>query len=256
MKLGFIGTGKITSSVVTGICKSDIKFSKVIISPRNLKTAKNLKKKFKKISIAKDNQQIIDECNWIFLAVTPMVAKKILHKLKFKKSQTIVSFISTMNLSNLKKTIKVKAKISRVIPLPFISLRKGPIPIFPPNKIVSKFFSKLGTVVEINDEKLSNNFWSMSGMMAPFYELLNIMSNWLVKKGIKRDKAQKYITSLFFALSEDSIVHSKRDLKFLVQDSQTPKGLNEQGVKELKKAGFYRIAEKTLNSILKRLNKV
>ena len=34
----------------------------------------------------------------------------------------------------------------------------------------------------------------------PSYELLRIMSNWLVKKGIKRDNAQKYITSLFLAL--------------------------------------------------------
>ena len=28
MKLGFIGTGKITSSVVTGICRSDLSFKK------------------------------------------------------------------------------------------------------------------------------------------------------------------------------------------------------------------------------------
>ena len=82
------------------------------------------------------------------------------------------------------------------------------------------------------------------------------MSNWLVKRGVKRDKAQQYITSLFAALSEDAVVNSKKDLKFLVKDSQTPKGLNEQGVKELRKAGFFRSSEKTLNSILKRLNKV
>jgi pyrroline-5-carboxylate reductase len=93
-------------------------------------------------------------------------------------------------------------------------------------------------------------------MYASFYELLSTMSNWLIKRGIKRDKAQKYITSLFVALSEDAVVNSKKDLKYLVKESQTPRGLNEQGVKELKKAGFYRSTEKTLNSILKRLNKV
>ena len=92
-------------------------------------------------------------------------------------------------------------------------------------------------------------------MMAPFYELLRIMTNWLVRRGVKRDDAQKYITSLFLALSEDAVVNSKRDLKFLVKESQTPKGLNEQGVKELTKAGFYKSLEKTLNSIHKRLNK-
>ena len=93
-------------------------------------------------------------------------------------------------------------------------------------------------------------------MMAPFYELLSTMSNWLDKRGVKRDKAQKYITSLFLALSEDAVVNSKKDLKYLVKDSQTPKGLNEQGVKELRKAGFYKATNKTLSSILKRLNKV
>ena len=256
MRLGFIGTGKIASSVVTGICRSKITFTKILLSPRNKNVARKLKKKFKKVSIARNNQEIVNSCNWIFLAVTPPVGQKIIKNLKFRSSQTIVSFISTMTLSQLKKAIKVKAKIVRAIPLPPISLRKGPVPVFPPNKRVKSFFNKLGTTVEINNEKLSKNFWSTSGMMAPFYELLSTMSNWLVKRGVKRDKAQKYVTSLFVALSEDAIVNSNKDLKYLVKESQTPRGLNEQGVKELRKAGFYRATEKTLNSILKRLNKV
>ena len=45
MKLGFIGTGKIASSVVTGICKSKIVFTKILLSPRNRNVAKKLKKK-------------------------------------------------------------------------------------------------------------------------------------------------------------------------------------------------------------------
>ena len=255
MNLGFIGTGKIASSVITGICRSKITYKKIIISPRNRRIARSLKKKFKKIIIAKDNQQIIDKSNWIFLSVTPTVGKKIIKKLKFKSNQTIISFISTITLSQLKKTIKVKAKIVRAIPLPPISLKKGPVPICPPNAKVKTFFNKLGTTVEIKNEKSSINFWSTSGMMAPFYELLKVMTDWLVKKGVKRDNAQKYITSLFLALSEDAVVNSKKDLKYLVKESQTPKGLNEQGVKELSKAGFYKSLEKTLNSIHKRLNK-
>ena len=92
-------------------------------------------------------------------------------------------------------------------------------------------------------------------MMAPFYELLRVMTDWLIKRGVKRDNAQKYITSLFLALSEDAVNKSKENLKFLVKESQTPKGLNEQGVQELSKAGFYKALEKTLNSIHRRLNK-
>jgi len=255
MNLGFIGTGKIASSVITGICRSKIKYNQIIISQRNKKSSQTLRKKFKKINILKNNQEIIDKCDWIFLSVTPTVGNKIIKDLKFKSKHTIISFISTITLAQLKKAIKVKAKIVRAIPLPPISLKKGPVPICPPNKKVKTFFNKLGTTVEIKNEKSSINFWSTSGMMAPFYEMLRVMSDWLVNKGVKRNNAQKYITSLFLALSEDAVINSKENLKNLVKESQTPKGLNEQGVKELTRAGFYKSLEKTLNSIHKRLNK-
>tara|TARA_Y100000996_G_scaffold310711_2_gene247170 strand:- start:648 stop:1415 length:768 start_codon:yes stop_codon:yes gene_type:complete len=255
MNLGFIGTGKITSSVITGICKSSIKYKKIIISSRNRSAAQNLKRKFKKIIIEKDNQKIINKCNWIFLAVTPTVGEKIIKKLKFKNNQTIISFISTINLKRLKKMIKVKSNIIRAIPLPPISLKKGPIPICPPNKKVKNFFDKIGSTIQIKNEKLSINFWSTSGMMASYYEFLKTISNWLIKKGVKREDAQKYVTSLFLALSEDALVNSKKELRYLVKESQTPKGLNEQGLKEMTKKGVYQSVINTLNSIHKRLNK-
>ena len=255
MKLGFIGTGKITSSVVIGVCKSKIKFKKIILSPRNKRIANNLKKKFSKISIAKNNQEVINNSSWVFLAITPAVGRKIIKDLKFKNNQTIISFISTITLPELKKMIKVKADVVRAIPLPPISLRKGPVPIYPPNKKVKNFFNKIGSTVEVKNEKLSINFWSTSGMMASYYEILKIMSDWLVKKGIKRMDAQKYITTLFLALSKDAVVNSKKELKYLVKESQTPKGLNEQGLKEMNRKGVYKSVISTLNSIHKRLNK-
>ena len=255
MKLGFIGTGKIASSVILGVCKSKIKFRQIIVSPRNKRIANNLKKKFKKVNIAKNNQDVINKSNWIFLSVTPKVGDKIIKDLKFRSNQTIISFISTINLSELKKMIKVKSKIIRAIPLPPISIKKGPVPICPPNRQVKSFFDKIGSTIEIKNEKLSINFWSTSGMMASYYEMLRVMSNWLVKKGIKKQDAQKYITSLFLALSEDAVVNSNKDLKHLVKESQTPKGLNQQGLNTMSKKGVYKSVVNTLNSIHKRLNK-
>ena len=255
MKLGFIGTGKITSSVITGICNSSIKYNKILISSRNKKISKKLKKNFKRIFIEKDNQKIVDNSNWVFLAVTPKIGEKIIKKLKFKSNQKIISFISTITLSELKKMIKVKSDIVRAIPLPPISLKQGPVPICPPNKKVKRFFNKIGTAIEIKNEKLSINFWSTSGMMASYYDLLRTISEWLVKKGISKLDAQKYITELFLALSEDAVAQSKKELKYLVKESQTAKGLNEQGLKEMSKRGVYKSVVSTLNSIHKRLNK-
>ncbi len=139
--------------------------------------------------------------------------------------------------------------------MPPISLGKGPVAIFPPDKQVKKFFNKIGTSIEIKNEKLSNNFWAASGTMASFYELLKVLSDWLVKKGLKRVDAQKYIISLYSALAELASVHAKKDLKKFVAGSQTPGGLNWQGVNELRKLGYFKSLEKSVNNILKRLNK-
>ena len=255
MRLGFIGTGKIASSVIIGICNSKIKYKQIIISHRNKKIALSLKRKFNKIIISKTNQEIVDKSDWVFLSVTPTVGKKIIKDLKFKKNQKIISFISTITLSQLKKMIKKKTDIVRAIPLPPISLKEGPIPICPPNKKVKAFFDKLGSTVEIKNEKLSINFWSTSGMMASYYNMLDTISVWLNKRGVKKLDAQKYVTSLFLALSKDAVINSNKNLKLLVKDSQTPKGLNEQGLKEMIKKDVYKSVIKTLNSIYKRLDK-
>jgi pyrroline-5-carboxylate reductase len=255
MRLGFIGTGKIASSVITGICNSSIIYENIIISPRNRKIANNLKKKFKKIKIAKNNQEIINNSDWVFLSVTPTVGEKIIKDLKFRTNQKVISFISTITLSQLKKMIKKKIDIVRAIPLPPISLKEGPVPICPPNKTVKAFFDKLGSTIEIKNEKLSINFWSTSGMMASYYNMLDTMSVWLNKGGVKKLDAQKYVTSLFLALSKDAVINSTKDLKLLIKESQTPKGLNEQGLKEMIKKDVYKSVVSTLNSIHKRLDK-
>ena len=98
MKIGFLGTGHITSSVIEGIFKSKLKIKKIYISPRNRLISKKLSRKFKKIAVSKNNQQLINRSNWLFLAVTPKVGHKILEKLNFRSNQKIVSFISTINL--------------------------------------------------------------------------------------------------------------------------------------------------------------
>jgi len=252
MKLGFIGTGNIVSDVVTGISKSKIDYKQIIISPRNKKKALNLKRKLKKISIAKNNQEVIDNSDWIFLGVLPKIGEKILPNLKFKKKQVVISFMSTPNYSKLKKLIKKNLIIVRAIPMPPIRLGKGPVAIFPPNKKVKNFFNKIGTTIEVKNEKLSKNFWTISGTMASFYELMNILSSWLIKKKINKLDAQKYVTLLYSALAELAVSNSSKPLKNLV-DEQTPGGLNWQGVNELRKSGYYKSLEKSLKNIYKRL---
>ena len=52
-----------------------------------------MKKKIKEnLRIAKNNQEIVDKSNWVFLSVTPKVGEKIIKRLKFKASQDTCKF--------------------------------------------------------------------------------------------------------------------------------------------------------------------
>ena len=254
MILGFIGTGKISSSIVYGIFKSKFKVKKIYISSRNINIAKKLAKKFKVIKVLNNNQDIINKSSVIFLGVTPNVGNKILPKLKFSKNKKIISLISTINLEKLKKLTKVK-NIVRATPLPPIEIKKGPIIICPPSKFAKNIFKYLGKVFEIRNEKLSYKFWSTASLMAAFYEILNTSSKWLVKKGINKKLADTYTAELFLALSQDALNKSSQGYKKLVADSQTPKGLNMQVLNELKKGKFFTKFTKALENVNKRVSK-
>tara|TARA_A100001011_G_scaffold151233_1_gene159633 strand:- start:1278 stop:2036 length:759 start_codon:yes stop_codon:yes gene_type:complete len=251
MKLGFLGTGYITSSIIEGIFKSKLKIKRIYISPRNKLLAKKLSKKFGKIKVCKNNQDLIDSSNWIFLAITPSVGHKILKQLYFKKNKKIISFISTIKIKDLKNYTK-NNNISRVIPLPFIGMKKGPIIICPANNSLKFFFKHLGKVFEVKNEKLSKAFWSTSSFMASYYNLLLTVSNWLVSKGIKKNEAEEYTKELFLALSEDSIYKKNLSLTKLVLNSQTPGGTNAFVLRKLKKTKFYQVQKKALNNIFKK----
>ncbi len=254
MILGFIGTGKISSSIIYGIFKSKLKVKKIYISSRNINIAKKLAKKFRSIKVLKDNQEIIDKSSVIFLGITPNVGKKILPKLKFSKNKKIISLISTLNLEKLKSFTKVK-NLVRATPLPPIEIKRGPIIICPPNKFAKNIFKHLGKVLEIRNENLSYKFWSTASLMAAYYEILYTSSNWLVKKGINKKIADTYIAELFLALSQDALNKSSQGYKKLVADSQTPNGLNMQVLNELKKGKFFTKFHKALDNVNKRVSK-
>ena len=133
MILGFIGTGKISSSIIYGIFKSKLKVKKIYISSRNTNIAKKLANNFRVVKVLRDNQEIINKSSVIFLGITPSVGDKILPKLKFSKNKKIISLISTINLEKLKRFTNVK-NIVRATPLPPIEIKRGPIIICPPSK--------------------------------------------------------------------------------------------------------------------------
>src|ERR1700736_1555768 len=97
MKLGFIGTGEITSSIVTGLCSSVTMPHSIRLSPRNTAIAKKLANRFNGVSISSGNQEVLDHCDTIVIAVRPQVARDVLSELHYQ----VVSLVSSLSLRSV-----------------------------------------------------------------------------------------------------------------------------------------------------------
>ena len=76
MRLGFIGTGKIASSVITGVCTSKISFQKILISRRNKNIAQKLKKNSKKFISPKPIKRLLISVIGFFYPLHQRLEKK------------------------------------------------------------------------------------------------------------------------------------------------------------------------------------
>ena len=255
MKLGFVGVGKIATSVIEGIFKAKINVKEMILSPRNKKNSKSLKNKFKKIKIAKSNQEVLDKSNWIVLSVTPKVGKQILGKLKFRKNHTVLNFISTIHNQELKKIIYPAKQIFKIAPLPMIKYNLGPIIIYPKNKIVEKFFNMLGKVIATNNEKENKKLWVLTSFMATYLEIYNTAHKWFVKRGINENKSKEYINHLFKALNNELLKNSHYSTDKMIKEFQTKGGINAELLKRLKKSGIFKNLNNSFDKIYNRIKK-
>ena len=253
MKLGFIGVGKIATSVIEGIFNAKINIREIILSPKNRQNTNSLRNKFKKIKIAKSNQDVLDQSNWVVLSVTPKVGKQILKKLKFKKNHIVLNFMSTIHNQELKKIIFPARQIFKIAPLPMIKYNLGPIIIYPKNKTIENFFNKLGKVVSTSNEKENKKLWVMTSFMATYFEIFNTAHKWFLRKGINKNKSMEYLIHLFKALNNETIKNSNYSMDKMIKEFQTKGGINEELLNKAKKSGVFKNLNKGFDKIYNRV---
>lgn len=254
MKLGFLGTGTITTAVIEGLIKSKAKFEQINISLRSKKNSSKLRRSSKKIKVFKDNQEIIDRSSIIFISLLPKVALKELKKLNFKKNQIVVSFASTLNIKTLKENCSPAKIIVKAAPLPMAKDGLSPTIIYPNNKVVRQIFEIIGTVIIAKNEKQNNHLWVMSSFMASYVSIVKTLKDYLKKNKVQNSEANKYLntflTGMLFEINNQNF-----DLDKSIKELQTKGGINEELLKRLTKDKMFSSINKNLNNIYLRLKK-
>lgn len=252
MKLGFIGTGNIASAVIEGFCTAGIEELTVYVSPRNEEQSKYLADKYACVTRMESNQAVLDHADIIFIAVRPLVAEAVVRALQFNKRHTVVSFVPFLKIAALTTAVAPACIACRAIPLPPIAVHQCPVPVFPPTPAIAQLFSHIGQPLDVHDEEHLTAIWTLSGLITPFYDMMQALSNWTIQKGVDPATANAYVANMYQALSYVAQHAHPIDFGELSRHAATPKGMNEQAGKEIRDSGAHEQYVRTADHILER----
>jgi pyrroline-5-carboxylate reductase len=252
-RLGFIGTGNIASALVKGFCRAQAPPVKIIVSPRNAEKARDLAGEFSRVAVAENNQGVIDESDCVFLSVRPQAFAAAVEDLFFKSEQTVICLVATMRMSEIQRFVEPAQIVTRALPLPPAAYYLGMIPFYPNVTQVYEILAKIGNPIGLPDERELDLLWTLTALVAPFYDLMAHTSRWAADRGVNKQNADAYVASMFNALSAMAVNASARGFSDLVTEAATPGGLNEQALHIIRTQGGYDPYLDALNAILERL---
>ena len=252
MRLGFIGTGRITTMLVEAFCATPHPPTSIIVSPRNPEKAAGLATRFPRVAIARENQGVLDGCDCVFLALRPPMAS-LVGELRFRPDHRVISLMPTRPFSLIRRHVEPAGSLVWALPLPSVTRRLGPIAIYPGESFAVNLLAALGKPVVVKDEEELRILWTLTALTSPFYALLEETARWASDAGVDRVVAGPYLASMFHALSALAMEASGGRFTGMVAEAATPGGLNEQALTEIRESGGYRAFLAALDSILARL---
>lgn len=255
-RLGFIGTGSITAAMVRGLKASPLQASPlqawpVLLTPRNAGLAAELAAGLPGVTVAADNQAVVDGADMVFLAVRPQIAESVLRPLHFRAGQNVVSLIAGVSCQTISDWTGA-TQVTRAIPLPFVQDRSDVTPIHPPRADVAQVFDALGKALPVTDAKAFDVYSSASALMATYFSLVETASDWMVAQGLEDADARSYLGALFGNLG-DVLRGDLRSLEALRVAHSTAGGLNEQVFHQFTAAGGAAALTDALTSVYHRV---
>lgn len=253
MKLGFIGTGALTSAIVTGIKSVADNSVSVLLSPRNEDIAADLASRYADVSVARDNQAVLDDCDTVMLVVRPQIAHDVLSGLQFRRGHHVVSLIATLSLEDVALLTAPAERVTKALPMPMVAYRQGPTIIYPPDPETTALFGRLGKAIEVEDASEFDALSVVTAMFATYFKQLDTIHGWLRDHGVSDAKARAYIAATFKALAGVPETAPDQDFTHLAKDYATRGGINEQVLSELTARNVFGTLLESLDNVHRRI---
>ena len=249
---GVLGVGALASAIVTGLCDGVANPPAIVLSPRNADTAANLAARFDSVSVAADNQAVVDAAGLVIVTLRRAHAD-VLGELRWRPDQVVVSATAGLPLDRLAGLVAPVDQVARAVPMPAVATRSSRTPVHPPLAPVLEVFERLGGTMPIDDGDEFEAIFTAMGTVAPFFEYLRILSDFLVGHGLPAPDARQVVAATYTGLLEQLDAHESPDFAELVKEHAPPGGGNEQLTALMREAGVFGAMTDAVEEVHRRL---
>jgi len=244
-KLGVIGTGKMGSALIKGICDSGIiDPSKVYASDVYDLGLERMRTELG-INVSNDNDLTVVNSDIILLAVKPQILKSVLRSIKDKLTaeKLVISIAAGVPLQEIAKELNPGTRICRVMPNIAATVSEaasaicpGPTASMEDAELALEMFGAVGSAI-IVQEKLMDAVTGLSGSgPAYIFPVIEAMADGGVYEGLDRDSALVLAAQTVLGAAKMALEFHTHpgELKDMVT---SPAGTTIRGIKELEERG-------------------
>jgi len=244
-KLGVIGTGKMGSALIKGICDSGIIApSKVYASDVYDLGLERMRTELG-INVSNDNDLTVVNSDIILLAVKPQILKSVLRSIKDKVTaeKLVISIAAGVPLQEIANELEPETRIIRVMPNIAATVSEaasaicpGPTASMEDAELALEIFSSVGSAI-IVQEKLMDAVTGLSGSgPAYIFPVIEAMADGGVYEGLDRDSALVLAAQTVLGAAKMALEFHAHPGE--LKDIQTsPAGTTIRGIKELEERG-------------------
>ena len=243
IKIGFIGAGNMTQALIKGILESkQIKNSQIYVSNRTPGKLVKLKELYPELNARQYNEEIVDECDIIILAMKRQDLPAAISEIseKFREEQIIISLAAGININALEKIVPT-GRLARMMPNTPALIGRGVIGLLTQNMdesgsdLIHDIFKSLGVMLDVDTEDQFDALMvSCSSGTGFVFEMMMYWQDWIQERGFTDEESKQMTIETFLGASLLAAQSAGIDIEELQQRVTSKKGVTAAGLNSMR----------------------
>lgn len=232
IRLGFLGTGNLTSHLVARWCTATYPTTEPIVSPRNSRIAQQLSERYGAV-VGKSNQDVVDQSDVVFICLPPAAAVDEMVSLDFDRTKVVLSAVAGLPHGQVEAVSAPATAVSIMMPGLPSRYGIGLTIAYPAVGGVATILDRFGTVLNCRDADEYAALAVFGGVSGCLFDLARHLGDGLAATGVDPSVARRLVAAAFSGIGGTLQADGTEAPSDLVSTVVSKGGMTEVGVRHL-----------------------